>query len=195
MTKPARREAILQEATRIFAAKGYAAASLAEIAAAAGITRSGMYEYFPSRKELFLQVVRAQTEAAVASVGPKVLDAGTGEDRMRAAVTAYFEYALDNPAAWRLLFDRSREGDPEVQRLRWEVRTASLEVVRHLLSADLARVGIDAGSAAGPMVVELMISALYGATRWWERHPETPVAELVDAVMRTLHRGLFTPAD
>lgn len=193
MAKPERRDAIVEEALRVFSAKGYAAASLGEIAGGAGITRTSMYEYFPSKKALFLEVLRYQTEAAVAYVGPKVTTAGSGEERMRAAVRAYFEYALDNPAAWRLLFDRSREGDPEVQRLRWEVRSASTEVIRRLLAPDFARVGIDPDPPTGAVIVEVMISALDGATRWWERHPQTPVAELVEAVMRTLLRGLRPP--
>jgi AcrR family transcriptional regulator len=192
MAKPGRRDAILEEALRVFSAKGYAATSFGEIAAGAGITRSSVYEYFPSKKALFQEVVRYQTEAAVAAVGPKVGDVGTGEERMRAAVTAYFEYAVENPAAWRLLFHRSREGDPEVQEMRWEVRSASTEVIRRLLAPDFSRVGIDPDSAAGPAIVEVMLSALDGATRWWERHPGTPVDELVDAVMRALLQG-FRP--
>ncbi|MEO3784778.1 TetR/AcrR family transcriptional regulator [Actinocorallia sp. B10E7] len=187
MGKPRRRNVILEEAMRVFSAKGYAAASLGEIAAAAGITRSSMYEYFPSKKALFLDVLKYQTEAAIAYVGPKVTAAGPADSRMQAAVAAYFEYAVDNPAAWRLLFDRSREGDPEVQQLRWEVRSAAIEVVRRLLEPDFERAGI--GTAAGTVIAEVMVSALDGATRWWERHPETPVDELVGAVLRALLIG------
>ncbi|WP_106399290.1 TetR/AcrR family transcriptional regulator [Actinocorallia populi] len=199
MGRSGRREVILAEAMRVFSAKGYAATSLGDVAAAAGITRSSMYDYFPSKKALFLDVLKDQTEAAVAYVGPKVTSAGTGEARMRAAVAAYFDYALDHPAAWRLMFDRSREGDSEVQRLRWEARSASTEVIRRLLSPDFAHMGIDADTTAGPVIVELMVSALDGATRWWERHPETPVDDLVEAVLRMLLRGLrdtgeLTPA-
>jgi len=193
MGRAGRRDAILEEAMRVFSSKGYAAASLGEIAAAAGITRSSMYEYFPSKKALFLEVLSRQTAAAIAYVEPKVTAAGSGETRMRTAVAAYFEYAVDNPAAWRLLFDRSREGDPEVQRLRWEVRSASVEVIKRLLRADFEQAGIDADTLAGPVIVELAVSALDGATRWRERHPETPVDELVGAVIRMLLTGLRPP--
>jgi AcrR family transcriptional regulator len=190
MGKAGRRGVILEEAMRVFSSKGYSAASLGEIAAAAGITRSSMYEHFPSKKALFLEVLSRQTEAAIAYVEPKVTEAGSGEKRMRAAVSAYFEYAVNNPAAWRLLFDRSREGDPEVQRLRWEVRSSSVEMIKRMLGADFEQAGIDAGTVAGPVVVELAVSALDGATRWWERHPETPVDDLVCAVTRMLLTGL-----
>lgn len=193
MGRAGRKDVILEEAMRVFSSKGYAATSLGEIAAAAGITRSSMYEYFPSKKALFLEVLSRQTEAAIAYVEPKVTAGGSGETRMRAAVAAYFDYAVDNPAAWRLLFDRSREGDPEVQQLRWEVRSTSIEVIKRLLGADFALAGIDADTAAGPVIVELAVSALDGATRWWERHPETPVDDLIDAVMRMLLAGLRPP--
>ncbi|WP_344237641.1 TetR/AcrR family transcriptional regulator [Actinocorallia libanotica] len=198
MGRAGRREVILAEAMRVFSAKGYAGTSLGDVAAAAGITRSGMYDYFPSKKALFLDVLKDQTEAAVAYVGPKVTASGTGEARMRSVVAACFGYALDHPAAWRLMFDRSREGDSEVRQVRWEARSASTEIIRRLLRPDFAQMDIDADTTAGPVIVELMVSALDGATRWWERHPETPVDDLVDAVMRVLFLGLrdsdeFTP--
>ncbi|WP_273379352.1 TetR/AcrR family transcriptional regulator [Symbiobacterium thermophilum] len=55
---PDRRAEILDAALRLFAEKGYAAATNAEIARAAGVTAAALYYYFPSKEELFRAAVR-----------------------------------------------------------------------------------------------------------------------------------------
>jgi len=51
-----RRERILLAAARVFAAKGYAQASLKEVCCAAGIQPASLYYHFPSKEELFATV-------------------------------------------------------------------------------------------------------------------------------------------
>jgi TetR/AcrR family transcriptional regulator, transcriptional repressor of aconitase len=48
----ARRESIVESATRLFARKGVAGATMAEIAAEAGISAGAIYRYFSSKEEL-----------------------------------------------------------------------------------------------------------------------------------------------
>jgi AcrR family transcriptional regulator len=48
-----RREEILHAALKVFAQQGYAAASMDDIAAAAGLSKAGVYFYFSSKETLF----------------------------------------------------------------------------------------------------------------------------------------------
>lgn len=58
-----RREEILEEATKLFAAKGYAHAKVDDIAARLGIAKGTIYRYFSTKRELFLAVAdNAMTE-------------------------------------------------------------------------------------------------------------------------------------
>jgi AcrR family transcriptional regulator len=54
---PDRRQEILEAALKVFAAKGYAAATNADIAREAGVTAAALYYYFPSKAELFKAVL------------------------------------------------------------------------------------------------------------------------------------------
>lgn len=54
---PDRRQDILEAALRVFATKGYTAATNAEIAREAGVTAAALYYYFPSKQELFREVI------------------------------------------------------------------------------------------------------------------------------------------
>ncbi len=50
---PDRRKDILDAALQVFSRKGFAAATNAEIAKAAGVTPAALYYYFPSKEEMF----------------------------------------------------------------------------------------------------------------------------------------------
>lgn len=54
---PDRRQEILAAALKVFADKGYQAATNAEIAREAGVTAAALYYYFPSKGELFRAVI------------------------------------------------------------------------------------------------------------------------------------------
>jgi AcrR family transcriptional regulator len=53
-----RREEILKAALDVFTEKGYAAATIPEIAQAAGVAAGTIYLYYPSKRELFVAVVK-----------------------------------------------------------------------------------------------------------------------------------------
>jgi AcrR family transcriptional regulator len=52
------REAVLRAARQLFASQGYAAASVAAIAEAAGVTKGALFHHFENKEELFLQIWR-----------------------------------------------------------------------------------------------------------------------------------------
>jgi AcrR family transcriptional regulator len=54
-----RREQILKAALEVFSQKGFAAATVPEIAGAAGVAAGTIYLYYPSKRELFVAVVKS----------------------------------------------------------------------------------------------------------------------------------------
>lgn len=64
------RERIVAEALRLFADRGYAATSVAEIEAAAGLSpgAGGLYRHFPSKQEVLAAAVRERIERTRAQV-------------------------------------------------------------------------------------------------------------------------------
>lgn len=65
-----RRAAILNAAIEIFDARGFAAATMEEVAAAAGISKGSVYNYFNNKQDLFHQVF----DNTVADVRTRVLE-------------------------------------------------------------------------------------------------------------------------
>ena len=56
------RERLLKAALTIFNAKGYAATSVREIVAAAGVTKPALYYYFKNKNGIYLELVRRAQE-------------------------------------------------------------------------------------------------------------------------------------
>jgi len=62
----ATRAALLEEATALFATRGYAGTSLEDVATASQVTRGAVYHHFASKQALFEAVLEAQEEYATA---------------------------------------------------------------------------------------------------------------------------------
>jgi AcrR family transcriptional regulator len=91
------RARILEAALDLFRAKGFAAATMREVAAAAGVATGAAYYYFPSKESIVLAFYdRAREEmspliaAALAAAGPRL------EDRLRALIAVKLDYFAPN---------------------------------------------------------------------------------------------------
>ncbi len=192
MPGTARRARIIEAALDVFAARGYHATAMEEIASAAGVTRSVLYDHFPSKRVLLITVLQEQNAGLVAHVGARITGSGSPGRRLRATLDAYFSFAQDRPAARRLLFDHTDEDDPEIKAVRWGIREARTRSVAVMLGRDLRSLGLDPDSEVAQAVVELLISGTDGLAQWWERHPSVPRDRLVEAAMLVLWNGLST---
>jgi AcrR family transcriptional regulator len=130
----ATRRAVLAAARRSFGKKGYAQASVDEIAAEARVTKGAVYHHFAGKEALFRAVhTEAEAEAqarAAAAMDPKEPPI----DQIVAAVNAYLDAALDEeirritlidgPAVLGLELDGPADQQPAYAGLRSFVATA-----------------------------------------------------------------------
>lgn len=189
LTGTARRRRIDSAAVDVFAERGYDATSVGEIAAAAGVSRTVLYDHYPSKRALYLHVLDAQNVEMLAAVGSGITRSGRGRDRMKATIEAYLAWSQSHPAARRLLVDPIPPGDPELDRAIRDQHGVRAESVTEMLGADLMRAGIPSGVTAS-MVVELLISGIEGVARWWNQHPDVTLDRAVDIALRLLWNGL-----
>jgi len=192
MPGSARRARIVEAALEVFAARGYHATAMEEIASTAGVTRSVLYDHFPSKRVLLITVLQEQNALLVEHVGARITGSGSPSRRLRATLDAYFSFAGDRPDARRLLFDHTDEDDPEIKAVRWGIRETRTRSVAVMLGPDLRRLGLDPAAEVAQAVVELLISGTDGLAQWWARHPSVPRQDLVNAAMLVLWNGLST---
>lgn len=100
---PAKHQAIMTAARRVFTREGYAGASVDTIAADAGVSKRTVYNHFPDKERLFLSVVRATLDS-VAETLAGVLEetfseSGDPEDEFVALARRWVRLFLREDAA------------------------------------------------------------------------------------------------
>ena len=88
-SKDQTRERLLDAAQAIFMKKGFVAASVEDIAAAAGYTRGAFYSNFSSKSELFLELLRRDHETMQAGL-QAIFASAASRDEMEARVLQYY---------------------------------------------------------------------------------------------------------
>jgi TetR/AcrR family fatty acid metabolism transcriptional regulator len=94
-----KRERILDAAVKVFAAEGFYAAKVSQIAAEAGVADGTIYLYFKSKDELLINLFEDRMErvletlrAALAGSGPSAVD------RLRRVIELHLDLIEQNPA-------------------------------------------------------------------------------------------------
>jgi AcrR family transcriptional regulator len=143
------RTRVLRAAGEVFAERGFAAASLDQVAAAAGFTKGAVYSNFASKDELFLALMDAEVAARVA-----VVEAALGRTTdLPGALAAVGAELSRRESAWQLLFLEFWQRavrDPDVRRAfvasRRDLRARVAGVVTRFLAEHPVRTGWDAES-------------------------------------------------
>lgn len=98
------RERLLAEALQLFNAKGYAATSVREIVAAAGVSKPTLYYYFTSKEGIYLELMTATLATFQETVAQLVVPQGLARQRLLRFATGIFDIFQENLAVVRLIY-------------------------------------------------------------------------------------------
>ncbi len=184
-----RRDVLLDAAARVFAAHGYHAASIEQIAQAAGITKPVIYHHFASKQKLHTAVFEHYAQQLLTVAAGHGLT-GTPRERFHDLVSGMFGFAHANPHIWQLLLGDST--DPETAQLQQQLRAAGTRASAERLLAEptfkphsnLSR------RKNAEIIAQLTRTAVDGLVTWSLEHPNTPRATLIDTTVDLLWTGL-----
>ena len=185
------REKLLQAGREAFASKGYAAASMDDLTADAGLTRGALYHHFGDKKGL-LQAVVDQIDGEIAERARLAAEGAASEwNALLAEGVAYIEMALRPDVQRIVLLDGPAVlGDPS----RWPSQNACLAMtmrtIQTLIDRDVLK-PVDAEAAA-----RLLNGAALNAALWIAASDDPPsvLGKAVEA-FRCLAEGLLRRAD
>lgn len=92
---------IINRALSLFASKGFASTSVADIAREAGVSKGLMYNYFPSKEKLLLAII-GQALAELGQTMEKAVEIEDPAKRLEALVRSTFGAAKKDTERWRL---------------------------------------------------------------------------------------------
>lgn len=103
MPRAQREQQMLEVAEAVFAERGFAAASMDEIAERVGVSKPMLYEYFHSKEGLLLACV-AQARAELREVTERAVEGSTdARAALRSGLRAFFVFARERRQGWSLL--------------------------------------------------------------------------------------------
>lgn len=178
-------------ATELFAERGYRGASIEEIARRAGVTPPVVYDHFPSKLDLYRQLLEGHFAQLREIWRRDFPGGGPLAERAAHAVDAWFSYVEQHPGMARLLF-REPSGDAKAEAVHAEVAAGSRAEVMKLFAIEPGAEEV-AGSAAGEgldMMWVVLRGVLQGLALWWVEHPEVPRRRVVATAMNSLWIGL-----
>lgn len=180
--KAERRERFLRAAIRLFAERGYAGCSLADVCAGAGLSKRQFYEEFSTREDVLVAAYdRIQDEAAAAVSDALTAAAAEGDPRaaLTVVLTAYLESIDADPYRAKVAFIEVVGVSERMERHRRARRHAWAQLVERAvapIAGPGARIRGRRDLAAGTL-----IGAVNGlAHEWLLMDPRPPVAELAD---------------
>jgi TetR/AcrR family transcriptional regulator len=107
----------LDAALRSFAARGFEATSLDDVAAEVGVSKQAILYYYPSKAKLLDAVIDRSAAELSETLEAALVRAGQGWERVEAVVRSVFRLALRRPELLGLLREVSRLGPPAAPRL------------------------------------------------------------------------------
>jgi AcrR family transcriptional regulator len=183
-------EQTLEAAHGLFAERGYAAVTMDEIAAAVGVTKPLLYNYFGNKERLYIACMERAGDALIATVGEAVGKTANPGDALGAGVRAFFSFLDTDRAAWAVLFDETLPHHGEVFDRVAAYRGQIAELVSGSLLAQLP----DRRREAAKLEVEALSTALLGAAealaRWWLRTEAIGATDAAELLISTVEPGL-----
>jgi len=124
------RNRILAAARTLVSAGGWPQAQVSHVAAAAGLATGTVYRYFPSKADLFVEVLSTVSQREVDVMDAIANGAEAPAQKLRAAVATFVERAMRNSRlAYALIAEPC---DPEIDKARL--------VYRHAISKQIMRI-------------------------------------------------------
>jgi len=152
-------ERILAHATVVFCEKGYAGASMRDIARATGMSLAGMYHYF-GNKERLLYLIQQDSFSTILSRLQERLSHGTDpEEAIRLFILNHLQYFLDHQQAMKVLSHEDEALKGELGQEIARVKREYYHICRELLERYKKKKGLEFESRTA-------VLALFGMVNW-----------------------------
>jgi AcrR family transcriptional regulator len=186
LPRNARRAQLLAAAQDIFAANGYHAAAMDEIAERAGVSKPVLYQHFPGKLELYMALLETHVDELIRRVTDAMESTTDNKVRVRNAVGAYFDFVDGESQAFRLVFESDLRGEPVVQDAIERATEASVQVITTTITVDA---GLDE-ERARLLAVGLVGVSQVAARAWLAAQRPIPKDEAVALISTLAWRGI-----
>jgi AcrR family transcriptional regulator len=186
LSRSARRAQLLLAARDVFAAQGYHAAAMDDIAERAGVSKPVLYQHFPGKLELYRALLTTYADELVESVRGAIAATPDNRERVHAAVKAYFDFVAGEGRGYRLVFESDLRREPEAAAVVDGALTRCIDAVTAVVTEDA---GLDEDRAR-LLAVGLVGLSQVTAQYWLDSQQSVPREEAIDLMSALAWKGL-----
>jgi AcrR family transcriptional regulator len=186
MPRDQRRASLLDAASLVFAAKGYHAAAMDDIAEAGGVSKPVLYQHFPSKLDLYLALLDASCDSLVEVVREALASNDHNADRVVATMGAFYAFVSSPSGEFRFVFESDLTSETAVQQRLWRVNEEIADLVAGVIVQDTALPPEQSKLLAISLVGTAQVSARY----WVSSGTAIPLEEATSLVSRLAWRGI-----
>ncbi|WP_031465579.1 TetR/AcrR family transcriptional regulator [Sciscionella sediminilitoris] len=187
MPRAERERQMLTVAEEIFAARGFVATSMDEIAERVGVSKPMLYEYFGSKEGLLIGTIRQARAELRRSTEEAVLGAIDIEDALRKGLVAFFEFITNHRQAWSLLRNEgalmANSAGSEVEQTRQQQT--------NLMTALMQGFAPTTDEKSREAAAEILLGACERLATWCEHRDEVTPAQAAEYIMRGCWYGML----
>lgn len=181
-----RERQILAVAEEVFAADGYQAASMDQIAQRVGLSKPMLYEYFGSKEGLLLACLEKAKRELLDCTSTAASNAASPEQLLYDCLLAFFQFSDEHRQTWELLRNETALPSAPV--------TSGLEAIRMQQTEFTAGLLKIARPELEPQRLEAFAESIIGACErlalWRERRPEITPEMATEHLMAMLAPSL-----
>ncbi|MCX4667124.1 TetR/AcrR family transcriptional regulator [Streptomyces sp. NBC_01381] len=173
-----REQQIIDVAVRVFAKRGYHAASVDEIAELAGISKPMVYLYLDSKEGLFLACLRREADRLVAAFQGAARAGGAAPElRLHAGLSAFFAFVAEHRDSWVVLHRQASELSETIAAAVADARRAVMAQVAGLVWDGITESGggaprVQLSDEDADFVAHALVGAADSLTDWMGSHPD-----------------------
>ncbi|MGI8679906.1 MAG: TetR/AcrR family transcriptional regulator [Jatrophihabitans sp.] len=180
-----REEQIVTVAVAEFARRGYARASVLDIARQAGISKPLIYQYFGSKDGLYLACLHHVAGGLLARLDEAELAVDDSVASRIYPLRAVFEALEPQRDAWRLLFDTSMPASGPIPAAAGDYQARTTELAASGSERFLRARGIRNAADAAALTT-IWMGLVNSLVSWWLEHPEESADDMTARCARLL---------
>ena len=155
-----RREAIVDQAARLFASAGFRGTSVAELAAACETSKSLIYHYYPSKEDILHAVMASHIDQLAQDVREVMAQAGAPDMLLRSLIHRFMRHYVGAADRQKVLLN-------ELDSLPAANRAAIVAKQRAIIDAvETLITAIDPRLADAPAKARVQTMLLFGMINW-----------------------------
>ena len=183
ISRPNTKDELRDHARRLFARHGYEGVSMRDIAGSVGVRQSAIYNHFPSKQHLLVDLMVSHMERLLDAMRTAVKSHETPAEQLKAFAHFHVTYHIDQPEDVFLAYMELRSLEEEGRKVVLPLRDAYERTLRDILKAGHANGDFQIGDPA--VVSRALLAMMTGVTVWFKDDGKLDRQAVADTYVKT----------